>query len=455
MEFSQQEIESLAPDASSVSSGRGLSKPSSWLETGEEDGYLWGLCKGSGSRPYQVRVDASQPEIGFKCSCPSRKIPCKHVLGLLFLRAANGGPLGGECPDWAKEWREKRRQRQAGGTAKTAGTADGGGKKSGQKGGRKSASFAERVEAHLPLMTEGMDVLYGRMIDAVRHGVEPAWLQDLSRRLVDTQLSGPALVLEKMEKYYGERRDEASLARLTVLMGRLLLLVEAFRGRDSLSEAERHDLFLALGVTLDKEQVLAGGARRGGIWQVLGVALEDFGRIRERRVWLGNADGETALIQEYVPRNKGVSGVFAEGSLFAGELAFYPGTVRQRALPTENFAPAPEAETPPLPETALAVRRTRDMVNANPWLWRWPLSFSGVRVRCDGEGAARIVTADGRVMPVVVSCAGPDAWAMHALSLTGPVNCFGEWNGSAFVPLRVWREGALAWVREDPVDTFL
>ena len=48
---------------------------------------LWGLCAGSGKNPYQTIVDLSGP--AYKCSCPSRKFPCKHALGLL-LNWANG-----------------------------------------------------------------------------------------------------------------------------------------------------------------------------------------------------------------------------------------------------------------------------------------------------------------------------------------------------------------------------
>ena len=449
MEFSEQEIEGLAPDESSIRSGRGLAKPSSWQEVGEEGGFLWGLCKGSGSKPYQVRVDVSQQEVGFKCSCPSRKIPCKHVLGLLFLRARNGKELGGSCPDWVREWREKRERRQAASANQPAAGED-----APKKSRKKSASFAERVEAHLPLMTEGMELLCERMIDAVRHGVTSGWLKGLSRRLVDTQLPGLALMIGKMEQAYEGCKDEASLERLVARMGRLQLLVEAFRGRDGLSEAERYDLFFALGMTMDKEQVLAEGERLGGVWRVLGVAMEEFGRIRERRVWLGNAEGTTALIQDYAPQNAGFPGMVNAGDTFTGEVAFYPGTVRQRALTTENFTPAPEMELPVV-DTAFAVRRVREQMAANPWLWRWPLHLSAVRLHCDEKGKFEVFLADGRQLPLWVSCDERMAWALHALTLAAPVHCFGEWTGSGFLPLRAWREGALPWVREYPVDTFL
>ena len=70
----------------------------------------WGLCKGSGANPYQVAVDIAGP--AYKCSCPSRKIPCKHALGLLFLVADGGAPTA-DPPDWAQSWLDSRASRAA------------------------------------------------------------------------------------------------------------------------------------------------------------------------------------------------------------------------------------------------------------------------------------------------------------------------------------------------------
>ena len=73
---------------------------------------MWGLCKGSGSKPYQTVVDIKGP--AFKCSCPSRKFPCKHALGLLLLWAGDGREVtAGEPPQWAGEWLAGRRERAA------------------------------------------------------------------------------------------------------------------------------------------------------------------------------------------------------------------------------------------------------------------------------------------------------------------------------------------------------
>ena len=94
MEWTAATVEGLAPDAASVTAARKLARPAPWSEVGQDEQAVWGLCKGSGAKPYQVQVDVSGP--AYKCSCPSRKFPCKHALGLLLAWA------NGEVPDRAE-----------------------------------------------------------------------------------------------------------------------------------------------------------------------------------------------------------------------------------------------------------------------------------------------------------------------------------------------------------------
>ena len=80
-------IEQLATDQSSLKAAAGLAKPAKWSGVGaSHDGALvWGECAGSGANPYRVMADLR--DLGNKCTCPSRKFPCKHVLGLLWMKA--------------------------------------------------------------------------------------------------------------------------------------------------------------------------------------------------------------------------------------------------------------------------------------------------------------------------------------------------------------------------------
>src|SRR2546423_6529647 len=99
--WSAEQVLALAPDAAAQKAARSLATPRRWTETGyapdEDPPTLWGLCKGSGAQPYQTCVDLAEP--AYRCSCPSRKFPCKHALALLLLWA--GGTVAqGAPPVW-------------------------------------------------------------------------------------------------------------------------------------------------------------------------------------------------------------------------------------------------------------------------------------------------------------------------------------------------------------------
>lgn len=108
-------IEQLAPDQASLSAALKLLKPASWplLARDAAAGLIWGECQGSGSTPY--RIIASVADLGYKCTCPSRKFPCKHSLALMWMAADNfGGFVEAAPPGWVKEWLSRRRAKLAG-----------------------------------------------------------------------------------------------------------------------------------------------------------------------------------------------------------------------------------------------------------------------------------------------------------------------------------------------------
>jgi hypothetical protein len=108
--LTQEQIIALAPDAAAAKAGRSLAAAASWPLLGSDDAALWGECRGSGATPYQTRVE--RMEVAYKCSCPSRKFPCKHVLGLLLLAAAGSVPRA-VAPAWVSDWLAQRRDKSA------------------------------------------------------------------------------------------------------------------------------------------------------------------------------------------------------------------------------------------------------------------------------------------------------------------------------------------------------
>ena len=96
MTLTMEGVLALAPDEASAKAARGLTSPAKWPLLGADDAAVWGECQGSGSKPYQTQVDLSGP--AFRCSCPSRKFPCKHNLALLMLRAQNASRFNSDEP---------------------------------------------------------------------------------------------------------------------------------------------------------------------------------------------------------------------------------------------------------------------------------------------------------------------------------------------------------------------
>ena len=125
MNLTVDQVLALAPDAAAAAAGRKLASVKPWRGLGRSPAALWGECQGSAL--YQVRVDLA--DLTIKCSCPSRKFPCKHGLGLLLL--ASGAPAAvpeAEPPEWVSDWLARRattaEKRQAAKSPQQAGGRD-------------------------------------------------------------------------------------------------------------------------------------------------------------------------------------------------------------------------------------------------------------------------------------------------------------------------------------------
>ncbi|WP_340290971.1 SWIM zinc finger family protein, partial [Aquipuribacter hungaricus] len=120
--WDESRVLALAPDASASAAGQGLARvDASWEGTGASTtgvgvtggtgGVLWGRCAGSGSSAYRVAVDLTGP--ASRCTCPSRKFPCKHALGLLLRWSRGSVPEAAEVPDDVAGWVASRQARAA------------------------------------------------------------------------------------------------------------------------------------------------------------------------------------------------------------------------------------------------------------------------------------------------------------------------------------------------------
>src|SRR5829696_3644535 len=190
--WTPQQVLALAPDASASKAGQGLASPRSWSGLGQDERAVWGLCQGSGKKPYQTQVDL--PEPAFKCSCPSRKFPCKHALGLLLLWVSTDEIPAATRPDWVEEWlasRAERAERAAVRTERPAQAPDPAAQ------AKRAAQREERVAAGVVELRQWLSDLVRRGLAGAQREPWQFWEQTAAR-MVDAQASGLATRVRRM-----------------------------------------------------------------------------------------------------------------------------------------------------------------------------------------------------------------------------------------------------------------
>jgi hypothetical protein len=439
MQLDEEAIVALAPDASSVKAAKGLVIPGKWPVLGADPQALWGECKGSGATPYQVQVDLAGP--AFRCSCPSRKFPCKHGLALMLLKAQHDGAFtASEAPAWVSEWlvsRQQRAQKKVESAEAGEGAATAPDPKAAE---RKTAQRQQR-------MSDGIAELSRWLGDRLRQGLaslptQPEVWEQLAVRMVDAQLPGLAFRLRAAGDLVGEGTDWP--APVLAALGALQLLCDAFARLDALDPSQQADVRAALGLSESRESVLAEGERVQAQWLVLGQSVDEEDRLWRRRVWLRAVEsGRVALLLDHAHGARRFEPAFVSGTQVAATLAFFPGTRPLRAV----LADTPNTLAPhPLPAGSLdeGLDALADAVAANPWQWPRPLWVSeGVVFHDDGHWRLRV--ADGRSLPLRLRA---DAgWQLIAEGGGQPLPLFGEWDGRALRPLCAWRE-APVWIEE-------
>ncbi|MER8184036.1 SWIM zinc finger family protein [Kitasatospora sp. NPDC094015] len=424
--WSTEHVLSLAPDQASLKAAGKLSGPAPWSGAGCEQGVLWGLCKGSGSTPYRAAVELAAP--AYSCSCPSRKFPCKHVLGLLLLWSAGAAEIadGAERPDWVAEWVASRQaaveQRAARQQAK-AETAD-------------PVAARRRLERRAARVSAGAQELRLRLADGVRrgladHGAAADGWEQVAARMVDAQAPGLASRVKEL----------AHTPQQGLLTGYALLhlLAGAWGRVDELPEELAATVRTRVGFTADTAELLAGPTVRDR-WQVLGSRDTADERLTTRRLWLrGAKTGRCAVLLAFGRPGQAPELALPAGQLLEAELAFHPGARPLRAVLGHRYG-APEAGPAGPPaglSPAEAVAAYGAAVADDPWLESWPVVLSEVVPVLGPEGWQ---LTDGRSAVAVRRGSVPEAalWRLAAVSAGHPVTLFGECGPAGFTPVTAW-----------------
>lgn len=329
MNLSEEQILALAPDEPSKKSGKDLANPAKWVSKGINEQAMWGECQGSGSKPYQTQVDINN--IAFKCSCPSRKFPCKHGLGLMLLYTRQRTAFKDtEAPAWVAEWISKRADKQEKQAEKKDKPVD-------------EAAQAKRQQARQQKVSDGVEELLLWIKDIVRNGIlnipekNPSYFENMVRRMVDVQAPGLANMVKGLASinFYKDGWQSALMDQLV----RIYLVIAGFKNMDALPEDLQQDIRTWIGFTHSQEEL----KERTGVtdtWLVLGKQSNEEDNITVERNWLyGVNSNRYALILQFLVRGQGGQQIILTPGMFVqAELIFYPSALPMRAIIKRQMA---------------------------------------------------------------------------------------------------------------------
>ncbi len=451
MGLTSDQILALAPDSASAVAGRGLANAAKWGNLGADSRSLWGECKGSGAKPYQAQVDLSGP--AFKCSCPSRKFPCKHGLGLYLIYAAKPDIFTGtDAPAWVAEWLKMRDEREGkrpaagapatlvpsaatdGEAAPNQDSADAGAEPAAAKSLADPDAQAKRVAERERKVEAGIGELELWMQDLMRGGLVMArsqgyrYFDAMAARLVDAQASGLARLVRQLgSDAVAADWQDALLGGL----GRLQLVCDAYHRRTILSPDVAEDARGAIGWTLREETLLEAAGVRDR-WFVAGTRVTEEDNLRVGRTWLfGSATGQRALLLQFAHGGRAPEMPFAGGQWLEAELVFYPGNLPSRAVVRKaEMADPTVAASLPLPggSVAEACRQRAQALARLPWSSGWPVAVGPVHLMpAGGTWRARDAAGD----ELLVRGADQGLWKLLAISGGESVTVFGVLEGEA------------------------
>jgi len=418
-DWTAERVLALAPDPGSIGPARELANPAKWVTSGASEVAVWGEAKGSGSKPYQVAVDFNGP--AFKCSCPSRKIPCKHVLGLLLFFSSGAVPTG-STPEWVTEWLEKRTEKATVQAAKAASP----------KVEANPEAAAKRAAVRWENVLAGLDECEAFLLDVAGQGLlsshsTRSWNQ-MAARMVDAQAPGIARRLKRIGAKIGVGADWG----LTVAgeIGSIALLIEGSRRIDTLPAELRADVRSTLGIPIRREEL--DGDRIADVWDALGQTTETEDRVTTIRTWLrSRSSGRWGMHLAFSVAGQPPDLRLTPGLSFIGELEFYPSAWPLRA----QVGDVTPAKFEPLPggKWSNSLEDLAAALSGHPWIEQIPVCLSQARLGQTDSGWWAI-DHDGASMPIRAG----NLWELLARSGNNPFELFGEFDGTVFRPLGSW-----------------
>jgi hypothetical protein len=456
--FSKQQVEQLAPDASSLKAGKDLAYLPKWVTLGISERALWGAVQGSGKTPYQTQVDGHST--AFKCSCPSRKFPCKHGLGLLFLFAENVGDFKktADEPAWVKEWMDKRQEKaeksekqdpalvpqQAGvSEAKTADLED---KKAQLSAKNKAKTQDDRLAnaqsgaAELELWLK--DLLRNGFINIPEKG--SSYFEKTAARMVDAKASGLGNFVKGFNKinYYSGTTWQSDVLEQAV---KTYLTLEGFKNIENLDLSVSDDIKSLVGWPTKQKELLEDENAENitDDWLTLTRITEREDDLTiQKHYLLGLNTHRFALILDFAYKNVAIPTLLIPATATKATLVFQPSNALfRRAFIKNQGANTPKiaSEFEPLQNWSAAQHDIVQHLQKYPWADDIPQIVADLTLASDGN-AWFLKDTEGSILKLNAQFSEEKIWQLLAVS-GGVAKTFALLRtGEMVMPLGVFEE---------------
>ncbi len=446
-----EQVAAVAPSGRAVLAAEPLAVAVQWVALGADGRALWGRCRGSGAEPYETSVD--HVGVGWRCTCPSRKLPCKHALALLLLWVRGQVPEGARPPG-VEAWVAGRDQR-AGSDPVDSGVADGPGTGPGagtaavpgsggdvggdidnvDDRGPDRGDLDRSRDEHVARMMEGLGELDRWLEDRLRTGLaDPAlsryatW-DALAARLVDARAGALANRVRRLAGLVGGGPDWHS--EVLAELGMLHLIAQAGRRLPALPGPLADAVATASGWQVRQADVLLAAPDTDD-WFVAGRSDVREDRIEVRRTWVrGVSTGAWAMLLSFAAYQQSLDDSWTVGTVVRADLHRYPGG-SLRALAGRRHADPLPLHAVTGSTIAEACDQIGSAVAAEPWIERYPAVVTAAATVADRRWVLNDATGS---LPLV---GPPSALATVLAASSGlPVTITVEWTPRGLLPLTV------------------
>ncbi|MCL1791497.1 MAG: SWIM zinc finger domain-containing protein [Peptococcaceae bacterium] len=432
MKITEDLISLFAGSATVTANGKSLAGKGSFtsLSVSQEGDLFFGLCQGSGKTPYACSVDFAEPDKPVaRCSCPSRQIPCKHAVGLLFCRLRNNTFVVAEVPEDIASKRKKLRAREE---KKASEGGAGSEKKLVPLTKQRVSAASKKFQAQL----EGLE-----LAEKILHNIVKGGLHSIDRRneklyadqvkeLGNYYISGIQAAMTDLLAAAAEGQKNQDFVQALRQLGYLNALLQKARAHTQ-NKIDDYATFPEVGSSASQAMLHSTiEEQMGTAWKLTelsqhGLVLQNARLIQlgfrvyedtakkefvDESVWLSLTDKEIYLGKNFRPF-KAQKYIRAEDSVFAliepRELYIYPGDknprVRWDAATQRDITPEDltEAQTAGRNDFAAVLKEVKNQLRA-PLADKNPLyALKMVKLGMDDAGGYYAFDEQGANVPLV------------------------------------------------------